>query len=179
MNGEIRAYSKVGVGSTFILCIPATTVPLSNIQRAGSEVILSQLKQRHLGALVADDSPFNVNLVCNYFAQFGAAVVSVGYNGYDIYRKYKECMSSNIHIDVVTLDIDMPIMGGRQVCDNIRQYEKEHRLEPVVIILISGNYDKKEIEEYINSEKANCFLRKPVSFSEFSRAVYDNLFGTH
>lgn len=60
-------------------------------------------------------------------------------------------------------------------CDRIREYETEHKLKPVIIILISGNYDKEQIGEYLNPErghKADCFLRKPVSFSEFHRAVY-------
>jgi len=175
MKGEIRAYSKPGVGSTFVVCIPTITVPSDNTQRANSEMILNQLSRKHIRALVADDSPFNVNLICNYFSQFGATVVSAAYNGYDIFMKYKECMASNIAIDVVTLDIDMPIMDGRKVCDSIRQYEKERGLRPVVIILISGNYDKEQIDEYINPERgrrADHFLRKPVSFSEFNRAIY-------
>jgi len=176
MDGEIRAYSKVRVGSTFVVCIPTITVPSESIHRADSEVLIQQLTQKHLRALVADDSLFNVNLICNYFSQFEAPVEAVAYNGYDIFMKYKEEVSSGGRIDVVTLDIDMPIMDGRQVCDNIRQYERENRLKPVVIILISGNYNKEQVEEYVNPEnghRADCFLRKPVSFSEFSRAVYE------
>jgi len=173
MDGEIRAYSKAGVGSTFVICIPTSTVPLSNLQRAGSEAIIRQLSQKHLKVLVADDSPFNVNLICNYFAQFEASVKAVAYNGYDIFLKYRQEISAGIQIDVLALDIDMPIMDGRQVCDSIRRYEKENGLQPVIILLISGNYDREQIEEYLNSEKANGFLRKPVSFSEFSLAVFE------
>jgi len=176
MHGEIRAYSKFGIGSTFIVCIPLSPVPSGNLQRAGSVAVINQLVQKRIKALVADDSPFNVNLICNYFSQFGASVVSVAYNGYDIFTKYKEYMSSGTGIDVVTLDIDMPGMDGRQVCDSIRKYEKENRLRPVVVILISGNSDREQVEEYVNPQrghKADCFLRKPVSFSDFSRAVYN------
>lgn len=95
---------------------------------------------------------------------------------YDAFMNYKEYSSQ---LDVITLDIDMPIMDGKKVCDNIRRYERENRLKPVVIILISGNYDKEQVEEYVNPEKghrADCFLRKPVSYSEFNRAVYNLLF---
>jgi len=179
MGGEIRAYSKIGTGTTFVVCIPAVAMPVENRPRVNAESVLRQLTEKHLKALVADDSPFNVNLMSNYFSQFGGSTVAGAYNGYDAFMKYKDCMISNTEIDVVILDIDMPIMDGRKVCDNIRQYEKEKGLKPVMIILISGNYDKEQIDEYINNKKghkADCFLRKPVSLSDFSRAVYNLTF---
>jgi len=139
---------------------------------------------RHFEALAPDLRNFllspqsvNVNLISDYLSKFGASVVSVAYNGYDAYMKYRECKANNIDIDVVTLDIDMPIMDGRTVCERIRQYEKEHKLKPVVIILISGNYDKEQIGEYIKGEgenhKADCFLKKPLSFEDFNASVYN------
>ncbi len=82
----------------------------------------------------------------------------------------------NGQLDIVTLDIDMPIMDGRTVCDKIREYEKERKLKPVVIILISGNYDKDQVDEYLNPERghrADYFLRKPVSFLDFTRTTYN------
>jgi len=175
-KGEIRAYSKAGVGSTFIVCIPTISLPFDTVHRAGCEFLVNQLSERKLKALAADDSPFNVNLACNYFTQFGASVVSVAYNGYDAFRKYRECRLSDVQLDIVTLDIDMPVMDGRTACDKIRQYERENRLKPTIIILISGNYDKEQVDEYINPEqghRAHYFLRKPVSFPEFCRAVYN------
>jgi len=175
MNGDIRVYSQFGKGTTFVVCIPTVSAPLNLRQRADSEAILNQLSMKNLKALVADDSPFNVNLISDYLAKFEASVVSVAYNGYNIFQKYRDCKEKNLEINIVTLDIDMPIWDGRKVCDRIREYEKEKRLKPVIIIFISGNYDKEQIEEYLNPQKglrADCFLRKPVSFSEFHRTVY-------
>ena len=160
------------------MCIPTTSVPNANIQRADSGSILNRLRAKHLKALVADDSPFNVNLISNYFSQFGVSAVSRAYNGSDAFMKYKECLLANVQIDVVTLDIDMPVLDGLAACAKIREYEKEKKLKPVLIILISGNYDRDQVDEYITPEKgcgADCFLRKPVSQAEFSRAIYNLL----
>ncbi len=176
MNGEIQAYSKIGSGTTFVVCLPTTALPLNLQQRANSQSIIAQLTEKKLNAIVADDSPFNVNLTCDYLSKFGASVAGIAYNGYDAFRKYHACKRDNLQIDVVLLDIDMPIMDGRKSCDLIRQFEKENKLKPVVVILISGNYDKEQVDEYISPEKghkADGFLRKPVSFSEFSRALYN------
>jgi len=178
MDGEIRAYSKIGVGTTFVVCLPAVALPLddeSGLQRASSKSMIARLTERRLKALVADDSPFNVSLISDYLSKFGASVVSVAYNGYDAFMKYKDSRKAHIEIDVVTLDIDMPKMDGKAACEKIRQYEKENNLKPVVIILISGNYDKEQIGDYINGSvrKADCFLKKPVSFEDFNAAVYN------
>ena len=178
MNGEIRAYSKLDVGTTFVVCLPTITAPLNRIERADSEEIMEKLLKKNLKALVADDSPFNVNLTCNYISKFGGSVVAVAHNGYDAFLKFKECRAAGKDLDVVTLDIDMPIMDGRTVCDRIREYERQWKLKPVLVILISGNYDKEQVDEYLDrgrGHRADCFLRKPVLFSEFNRAVYSLL----
>jgi len=175
MKGEVRAYSKFGTGTTFVVCIPTTSVPLPLAQRIHPESMINYLKQRHLRVLMADDSPFNVILICDYLSKFKASIASVAYNGHDAWSKYLEFAMNN-QLDIVTLDIDMPIMDGRTVCDKIREYEKEKKLKPVVIILISGNYDKDQVDEYLNPEKghrADYFLRKPVSFLDFTRTTYD------
>jgi len=176
MNGEIRAYSRFGVGSAFVVCIPTISLPFNAIQRADYDLIMKQLSERRLKALVADDSPFNVDLISEYFSKFGGSMVSIAYNGYDAFIKYKETRKANLDIDCVVLDIDMPLMNGKMVCEKIRQFERENRLKPAVIILMSGNYDKEKIEDYVdprNGNKADCFLKKPVSFDEFSCAIYN------
>lgn len=115
MHGEIRAYSKLNKGTTFVICIPTVSAPMSSIQRADSGEILHQLSMKHLKALVADDSPFNVNLISDYFAKFEASVVSVAYNGFEIFQKYQEYKINQTEIHIVTLDIDMPIWDGKKV----------------------------------------------------------------
>jgi len=179
MDGDIRAYSKPGAGTTFVACIPTTAMPLNKRPRIGSESMVKQLTEKRLKALVADDSPFNVTLICDYLLKFEATIVSAAYNGYDAFLKYQACKIANVELDLVLLDIDMPVMDGRTACDKIREYEEQHQLKPVGIILISGNYDKEQIDEYINPEKghkADAFLRKPVSFNDFNHAVYNLIY---
>ena len=62
MGGDIRVYSKPGVGSTFIACIPSTSVPA---KREALDVgfIKSVFLQKKAKAIVADDSPFNPFIV--------------------------------------------------------------------------------------------------------------------
>jgi len=55
-----------------VVCIPTTSVPLTQAQRASPESMIKYLKGRCLRVLVADDSPFNVTLICDYLSKFEA-----------------------------------------------------------------------------------------------------------
>jgi len=176
MGGEIRAYSKPGVGTTFVVCIPTVALPLNPSQKIDIQSIVKCLSEKCIRAVVADDSPFNVNLISDYLSKFWGSAISIAYNGYDAVTKYKECRKANLDIDVVVLDIDMPVMNGKIACEKIRQYEKDNKLKPAMIIFMSGNYDKEQIDAYIGREKghrADCFSKKPVSFNDFIQAIYN------
>jgi len=57
----------------------------------------------------------------------------------------------------------------------IREYERQMRLKPAIIILISGNYEAQQVNDYLdahNERRADWFLKKPVEFDEFCSTVY-------
>jgi len=181
MNGNIRVYSQTNVGTTFIFCLPTSVIinPHSFGIERQHETIQKQLIHRELKTIVADDSIFNVNLISNFFLKIGAQVLATANNGRTAYEKYIEAVESGQHVDIVTLDIDMPIMDGKRACEQIREYERQNNKKPTIIMLISGNYDEQQLANFIDKEqtkKADCFLRKPVLFEEFRWACYKHVF---
>jgi two-component system response regulator len=68
---------------------------------------------------------------------------------------------------LVLLDLNLPRIGGLEVLRRIREDERT-RLVPVVMLTSS-----REEEDIIRSYSlgANAFVRKPVEFGEFIRAV--------
>ena len=177
MNGDIRVYSKNGVGTTFILIIPTMSVVDYNQMSPSrlSSSIIEELKQKKLNVLIADDSPFNITMICNYFGKIGAHVADTANNGLEAYSKYKKSTEAGTIVDVVTLDIDMPKMNGKTACQKIREYEIQKGISPATIILISGNYDDQQLKESLSNNderKADRFLRKPLSFEDLLLAVY-------
>ena len=174
MEAEIRVYSKLGTGTTFIICIPTMSVsvkPKFQRQRTLASMV-EVLALQNLNCLVADDSPLNVAMVCNYFEKIGISSANTAGNGEDSLNLYKQNRLAGKMVDIVTLDIEMPKMDGKTACQKIREFEKENKLSPAIIILISGNYEAEQMDFLGKDKKADCFLKKPVTFEEFSSTIF-------
>jgi len=178
MGGQIKAYSKPKIGSTFIVCIPTTALPMqpqSEQQISIHDHLIPKLKSKRYTTIVADDSAFNVSLVCNFYSKIGVQVLATACNGQIAYDKYLDIVKNNGDIDVVTLDIDMPVMNGKEVCEKIRQYERENHIKRAIVILISGNYEEEDVSNLLsenNQNRPDCFLKKPLVFEELCWALY-------
>lgn len=68
---------------------------------------------------------------------------------------------------VVFLDLKMPKVSGLEVLKSIRSQEHT-RMLPIVILSASGRVEDIR-DAYLSG--ANSYIRKPVNFDEFSRAV--------
>jgi len=177
MEAEIRVYSRPNKGTTFIICIPTMNIsvkPRLQVHRtfaSMSEMVCLQ----NLKCIVADDSPLNVAMVCNFFEKLSIKPVNTAGNGEDAVNQYKQNRLAGKMVDIVTLDIDMPKMDGKIACQKIREFERANKLSPAIIILISGNYDEEQVEKDLggnNEKKADCFLKKPLKFEEFSSTLF-------
>jgi len=116
-----------------------------------------------------------VNLVSNFCNKFGAKVLAATHNGLSAYEKYVQSIRQGVSVDLVALDIDMPVMDGKEACEKIRLYERENHIKPAIIMLISGNYETQQVTNMIGdnqNRKADSFLRKPLVFGEFYWNVY-------
>jgi len=83
MGGEVRAYSKPNVGSTFVICIPTKALPImpeSPLHFSVNDDIIPRLKGQKLKTIVADDSSFNVSLVSNFYSKMRIEVLATANN---------------------------------------------------------------------------------------------------
>ena len=113
--------------------------------------------------LVVDDTALYRKIVGDVLRSLpGVEVVGTAFNGQVALEKIQE-----LRPDLVTLDLEMPQMGGVEVLRRLRSDERT-KLLPVVI-LTSSVEQQDRLRGY--DLGANSYVRKPVDFNQFIEAV--------
>jgi len=174
MNGEVRVFSKPHKGSSFIFCLPVETAIDSFANSNQLEVVNEIISHHKLSGMIVDDVQFNSLIMKELFTRIGIKVKDLAENGLEAYDKFMNRVMRKDFLDVIALDLDMPIMDGKKVAQRIREKELEMKLNPCLIIITSGNCSESEINECIDPNgkiKANAFLKKPINFDELVRII--------
>lgn len=69
--------------------------------------------------------------------------------------------------DIVLLDLNLPRLDGREVLANVKS---DPDLAKIPIIVLTSSTAEQDIEESYGLH-ANCYISKPVDFTEFIHAV--------
>jgi len=114
--------------------------------------------------LVADDSSIVQNLSRKILQQQDYQIVSAK-DGKEVMEKFK-----TEDIDLILMDINIPIKDGMDCTKEIRSMEDKKKAS-VPIIAISGNLKNYTLEDFKNAG-INEFLQKPLNFDELVSLVY-------
>lgn len=174
MKGQIKVFSKEGKGSCFIFCIPLTPVDQSTMIRGVSTQNIPDIDHlKSLKTMIADDDPFSQLILKNYFHKLHVQVTKVVENGLEAYKTYVAHTKRGDPLKLVTMDLTMPVMGGKEAAEKIRKYEVDNGMEACLLV-ISGNCSESEIAECTNRNgkvRANVFLKKPASIDELLNVI--------
>ena len=174
MGGEVKAFSKKDKGSCFIFCLPLEAVQDPNERLVDTEALKDVIETRKLKAMIVDDAPFNHLILTTFLEKLGIEIVDTAINGQEAYDKYVQLTRSGDRPDIVTMDLDMPVMDGKEASYMIRCFEDRNQLRNCFLTIVSGNCTNSEIKDCLNRDgrvKANTFLKKPVSMEELIRAI--------
>ncbi len=149
LGGQIRVESALGHGARFIFILPhkmeVTTKNLlvakpKNIYNFASRVIL-----------VAEDEAANFLYLKEILKETGAEVVHVE-NG----LRAIEMAEGNPNIDIILMDIKMPIMNGLEATKTIRQMKLDMPIVALTAYAMSGDKEK------CLAAGCNDYISKPI-----------------
>ena len=102
--------------------------------------------------LIVDDDEELVELISDVLERDGRFEIRIANNGFDAGMVVKEYRP-----DLVVLDIMLPDINGKEVCQRIRA---DANLEDVRVICISGMVEEDKVGELM-AAGANDFMHKP------------------
>jgi two-component system, OmpR family, response regulator len=104
--------------------------------------------------LIVDDDHELVELLTDAFERDARFDIRTANNGFDAGMLVKE-----FRPDLVVLDVMLPDINGKEVCQRVR---RDETLEAVKIICISGMVEQDKIAE-LKAAGANDFMHKPFN----------------
>ena len=149
MNGEIRVESKEGEGATFFLVIHNISISSIVVDKEIEKARISyQFKPATI--LLVDDIKNNRELVQQNFKNTQITVLTA-HNG-----KVATEIAQTQEIDLVLMDIRMPIMDGYEAAEIIKEMHPQ-----LPIIALTASVMEDEFER-VKSKNFSGYLRKPV-----------------
>ena len=161
-KGFIRVESEKGRGSTFRIYLPAS--PAEKV--ADGALPDAPIKGKGT-VLVVDDEQDSIEAAEVMLKELGYKVMHAQ-RGDEAIKLYRENMGN---LDLITLDLVMPEMSGKEVFRQLKELNPDIR-----VLLVSGYGQNSQVEE-IMSLGCNGFLQKPYDIQLLSQKISEALTG--
>ena len=187
-DGWIEVDSEPGRGACFTVHFPvydeaaaadraAVESPAVLLERLAGVSPQSPAAARHLGAsppagasgakapprtvLAVDDESTVLALARDILEMHGYKVLTAR-NGEEALRVFRERVAT---IDLVLLDLTMPVMGGRECFKHLKE------IDPRVRVLVSSGFSAESTASDMMSEGALAYVQKPYDIDALARIV--------
>ena len=166
MLGNIKAFSKENKGSAFV-CLIKTDIGIIDQPILRPEIALSSsIPKPNFKVMIVDDIKLNCHICLEFLNKCGINNIEIALNGQEALNKFQS--KGKNYFDVIFMDVEMPVMNGKEASCKIREFEMKNNWKPVCLVMITGNTSQQEIADYININKgikANFVFSKPFTFS--------------
>lgn len=166
MKGEIFIDSKVNEFTGVYVYLPVKEEIVMDVAVAKKQEKKKKPKKAKPTVLVVDDE-YNIRAMIKEIMEMnGYEVLTAGNgrDGVDLYQRHKG------KIDLVILDMVMPVMDGRTTFIEIKNINPKQK-----ILIISGYSQKEDLDEILR-KGAVGFMRKPFQLDEIVKKIKEILF---
>lgn len=163
-RGFIQVNSALGEGTTFTLYLPLSTGDAGSITRSS----LSTAAGGNETVLLVEDNEQVRDLARLILTGAGYRVLEAtdGQQGVDVYRRSAD------EIDLILMDIVMPVMGGREAASQMLEVRSDAR------IVFTTGYSPDSVHTRFISEEDLPVIQKPYGTNDLRQQVRDALDGT-
>lgn len=174
MNGSITVESKKGVGTTFTVSLPLemrkgapeekgdeTRAADAGKKNAPNDRPLAKVK-----ALVAEDNDLNAEIARRLLEGWGATVTRVK-NGAEAVETFKD--SSEGDVNVILMDIHMPVMDGLEAARTIRALDRADSRKVIIIAMTADAYEN-DVRSCL-AAGMNSHVAKPIDPQRLLQAI--------
>ena len=164
MGGDVYVRSTPGQGSIFSIQVRCRLALAANCENPLPEAVPA-MPLLQGAVLVVEDNATNRKVITQMLKKLGLSF-EVAENG----SQAVEFIKSRKHIDLVLMDIHMPVMDGNAATAEIRIWEakEQHRSVPIVA-LTADAYEEDRTACF--AVGMNDFLTKPISFDALQQTL--------
>jgi signal transduction histidine kinase/ActR/RegA family two-component response regulator len=175
MGGKIGVVSAPGQGSRFWFQLPLTPSDkriqandgLNVLEESRDKKESSRLRQYDARILIVEDNEVNRIFTCSAMNSFGCDPI-IAHNGAAAVKLFSETP-----VDLILMDIQMPVMGGVDATVIIRDLERKlETAQAVPIIALTAYAMKGDREKYLASG-FDGYLGKPMTMDKLSSVLHD------
>lgn len=156
MDGSIEVKSEPGKGTTFIVDLYMQSVSGKNSNKKSINYNDSDLAGKKV--LLVEDNEINVCIAVKLLEKKGCIVTSVS-NGLEAV-KYMERSKEN-EVDIILMDIRMPVMNGIDATREIRQIDKEF-IKNIPVYAMTADAFAEDIDK-MTQVGMNGHIPKPIN----------------
>lgn len=161
MNGNIVMESEVGVGTTVLFCVQVRECEKDAESCNGGE---DAVRAKPLTVLLVEDEKVNQIMASRLIEKMGHSV-HLASNG-------KECLDrlAEVPVDVIMMDIQMPVMDGLEASKIIRTSPEFKHLATVPIVALSA-HAAEQSKQLAFRAGVDHYLTKPFEKSELENVL--------
>ena len=161
MGGEIVIDSMLGKGSDFSVYLTLPIAEVSEIETEQEDETGTDFTFNGCHILMAEDNEINAEIAVSILENEGAKV-DVAVNGKDAVEKYAASAPGTYNF--ILMDIQMPVMNGRDAAKQIRSMDRKDAGEIPVFALSADAF--VEDQRLSAMSGMNGHFTKPIDFEE-------------